>query len=98
MNEKPKCHACGKSLLTLKQIHAKGMQDNNWDCSRWHYRCWKEMQYQDNLELITEAMARLTLKDTTLCGPAASTTYFSWLLLLLPLLFLSQLLFWLVLL
>ena len=96
--KKTKCHACGKSLLSLKQIHAKGLQGDNWDCSRWHYRCWTEMQYQYNLELITVGMAKLTLQDTTKSGPAASTTSFSWLLLLLPLLFLSQLLFLLVLL
>ena len=82
-----KCQHCGKSLLSPNQHRLRKYFGEGWDKKTIHYRCWKEKVYQDNLELITEAMARLTLKDIAQCGPAASTTSFSWLLLLLPLRF-----------
>ena len=83
-----KCHACGKSLLSLKQITSKGLRLDNWDCSRWHFKCWRELQYQLDLQHITEGMSKLSLHDHT-----HSTTSFSWQLLLLLLLYLSLSLF-----
>ena len=93
MSVKSKCKQCGKSLLSHHQLRLRKYIGDGWDRNTIHYKCWVELKYQSDLATITEGVARLTLNDTHQCVPAASTTYFSWLLLLLPLLFLSQLLF-----
>ena len=93
MNAKKTCHACGKSLLSLQQIKSRGLHLDDWDFSRLHYKCWRELQYQLDLQHITEGMSKLSLQDH-----ATSATSFSWQLLLLLLLSLSLLLSFLLLL
>ena len=95
MNIKNKCQHCGKSLLSPHQIKLRKYSGGGWDKTTLHYRCWSELKYQNDLETITKGMAKLTLQDTTECGPAAfnsTATSSSWQLLLLLLLSLSLLL------